>query len=49
MKMVFEHIIDFAIEEWWASDLYSLLTQTASTSNIKAMEDTELAQSVKRM
>lgn len=40
----FEHIIDFAIEEWWASDLYSLLTQTASTSNIKALEDTELVQ-----
>jgi len=40
----FEHIIDFAIEEWWAGDLYSLLTQTASTSNIKALEDTELLQ-----
>ncbi len=40
----FEHIIDFAIEEWWASDLYSLLTQTASTSNIKALEDTEVLQ-----
>src|ERR1700757_503295 len=35
----FEHIIDFSIEEWWADDLYSLLTQTASRSNIKAIED----------
>ncbi|MEO7211122.1 MAG: cyclic nucleotide-binding domain-containing protein, partial [Chitinophagaceae bacterium] len=40
----FEHIIDFIIEEWWASDLYSLLTQTASTSNINALEDTEVLQ-----
>ena len=40
----FEHIIDFSIEEWWADDLYSLLTQTASKSNIKAIEDTEILQ-----
>jgi len=40
----FEHIIDFSIEEWWADDLYSLLTQTASRSNIKAIEDTEVLQ-----
>ena len=40
----FEHIIDFSIEEWWADDLYSLLTQTASRSNIKAIEDTSILQ-----
>ena len=40
----FEHIIDFLIEEWWADDLYSLLTQTASKSNIKAIEDTDVLQ-----
>jgi CRP-like cAMP-binding protein len=40
----FEHIIDFLIEEWWADDLYSLLTQTASRSNIKAIEDTDVLQ-----
>jgi CRP-like cAMP-binding protein len=40
----FEHIIDFSIEEWWADDLYSFLTQTASRSNIKAIEDTEILQ-----
>ena len=40
----FEHIIDFSIEEWWADDLYSLLTQSASTSNIKAIEDTNILQ-----
>ena len=40
----FEHIIDFLIEEWWANDLYSLLTQTASKSNIRAIEDTTVLQ-----
>ena len=40
----FEHIIDFSIEEWWADDLYSLLTQTASRSTIKAIEDTDILQ-----
>jgi CRP-like cAMP-binding protein len=39
-----EHIIDFSIEEWWADDLYSLLTQTPSKSNIKAIEDTDILQ-----
>jgi len=39
-----EHIVDFSIEEWWADDLYSLLTQTASKSNIRAMEDTHILQ-----
>ena len=39
-----EHIIDFSIEESWADDLYSLLTQTASKSNIKAIEDTDILQ-----
>ena len=39
-----EHIIDFSIEEWWADDLYSLLTQTHSTSAIKALEPTEIIQ-----
>lgn len=42
-----EHIIDFSIEEWWADDLYSLLTQTPSRSNIKAIEDTDILQIVK--
>src|ERR1700743_1749819 len=40
----FEHIIDFSIEEWWADDLYSLVTQTPSKSNIKAIEDTDIVQ-----
>jgi CRP-like cAMP-binding protein len=40
----FEHIIDFSIEDWWADDLYSFLTQTPSKSNIKAIEDTDILQ-----
>jgi len=43
-EMGIEHIIDFSIEEWWADDLYSLLTQTASKSNIKAIGDTDILQ-----
>jgi CRP-like cAMP-binding protein len=39
-----EHIIDFCIEEWWADDLHSLLTQLPSTYYIKAIENTLLVQ-----
>ncbi len=40
----FEHIIDFSIEEWWADDLYSFFTKTASRANIKAIENTDVIQ-----
>lgn len=40
----FEHIIDFSIEEWWADDLYSFLTQTAAKSNIRAIAETDILQ-----
>ncbi len=40
----FEHIIDFSIEEWWADDLYSYLTQTPSRYSIKAIEPTNVLQ-----
>ena len=39
-----EHIIDFLVEEWWADDLYSFFTETASKSQIRAIEDTEVVQ-----
>jgi CRP-like cAMP-binding protein len=39
-----EHIMDFSIEEWWADDLFSFFTQTASRSTIKALEKTEVLQ-----
>ncbi|HWA34527.1 MAG TPA: Crp/Fnr family transcriptional regulator [Cyclobacteriaceae bacterium] len=38
-----ERIIMFAPEDWWISDLYSLLTETPSTLHIDALEDTEVA------
>jgi CRP-like cAMP-binding protein len=39
-----EHVLDFLVEEWWADDLYSFLTQTPSKSSVKAIEDSELLQ-----
>jgi CRP-like cAMP-binding protein len=37
-----EHVVQFAIEEWWISDLYSFFTNEPSTFNIDALEDSEL-------
>src|ERR1043165_4633082 len=37
-----ERIFMFAPEDWWISDLYSLLTETPSTLHIDALEDTEV-------
>lgn len=37
-----EHIVQFAIEDWWISDMYSFLTQTPARLTIDALEDTEL-------
>ena len=37
-----EHILQFAIEGWVISDLYSFMTGEAATYNIDALEDTEL-------
>jgi CRP-like cAMP-binding protein len=37
-----EHIIQFALEGWTISDLYSFLTGEPSTYHIDALEDTEL-------
>src|SRR5688572_7789816 len=37
-----EHIIQFALEEWLISDLYSFLTGEPATYNIDALEDAEL-------
>ncbi|MDN3658595.1 Crp/Fnr family transcriptional regulator [Ferruginibacter paludis] len=39
-----EHIVMFAVEEWWTGDLYSFLTQTPGNFIIDALEDTELLQ-----
>ena len=37
-----EHIVQFAIEDWWINDMYSFLTQTPATYNIDVLEDAEL-------
>jgi CRP-like cAMP-binding protein len=37
-----EHIIYFAIENWWTGDKASLLTQQPSQYNIDAVEDSEI-------
>jgi CRP-like cAMP-binding protein len=39
-----EHVLDFLVEEWWADDLYSFLTQTPAKSSIKALEATDVLQ-----
>lgn len=37
-----EHTLQFAPEDWWISDLYSLLTRQPSTLRIDALEDSQL-------
>lgn len=37
-----EHIIQFAIQDWWISDLNSFLTGTPATYNIDATQDSEV-------
>lgn len=37
-----EHNVQFAVEDWWISDLESLLKQTPATLNIQALEDCDL-------
>jgi len=37
-----EHIIQFAIEDWWISDLHSFLSGMPATYNIDALQDSDL-------
>lgn len=39
-----EHIVMFAIEDWWTGDLGSFFTQTPSAFNIQCLEPSELLQ-----
>lgn len=39
-----EHIVMFAPEDWWTSDMYSFLTQTPASYHIDALEETEIWQ-----
>jgi CRP-like cAMP-binding protein len=43
-KSGYEHVVMFAAESWWISDLYSFLTQAPGTQNIDALEDSEVLQ-----
>jgi len=38
----FEHVLNFAPPDWWAADMYSLLSQKPGLLNIEALEDTDL-------
>jgi CRP-like cAMP-binding protein len=37
-----EHVVQFAIEDWWISDMYSFLTGEPATYTIDALEDCEV-------
>lgn len=38
-----EHILQFSVEDWWTSDMYSLLTRTPATQFIDALEPSTVA------
>jgi CRP-like cAMP-binding protein len=42
-----EHILQFSIEEWWAGNLYSYLSEKPSAYNIDCIEDCEVLQITK--
>ena len=37
-----EHVVQFALEEWWISDLYSFLTGKPAQLTIEALEDSDV-------
>jgi len=39
-----EHIVMFAVENWWASDLGSFISQTPADYNVQCLENTEVIQ-----
>lgn len=39
-----EHVLQFAMEDWWTGDLHSFLTETVSYYNIDALEESEVLQ-----
>lgn len=38
----YEHVLNFAPQNWWIADMYSLITQKPGVLNIEALEDTEI-------
>ena len=39
-----EHIVMFAIEDWWTADLGSFISQSPADLNVQCLEDSELIQ-----
>jgi CRP-like cAMP-binding protein len=37
-----QHIVSFAMEDWWESDFYAFYTQTKATMSLECIEDTEV-------
>jgi CRP-like cAMP-binding protein len=37
-----QHIVSFAMEDWWESDFYAYYTQTAATMSLECVEDTQV-------
>ena len=37
-----QHIVSFAMEDWWESDYYAFYTQTTATMSLECLEDTEV-------
>lgn len=48
LKLVFtdknakQHIVSFAMEDWWESDYYAFFTETNATMSLECLEDTEV-------
>lgn len=38
----YQHVLGFAPPDWWAADMYSLITQKPGVLNIEALEDSEV-------
>jgi len=38
-----EHILSFALKDWWIADMYSYISQKPGTLNIEAVADSEVA------
>ena len=37
-----QHIVSFAMEDWWESDFYAYYTQTKATMSLECLEDTQV-------
>jgi len=37
-----QHIVSFAMEDWWESDYQAFYTQSAATMSVQCLEDTEV-------